>query len=200
MLWDSDTILISVDIETMGHIPEQNSMVALGAVAYNSYGEICGDFYTNIKQRPNTIVDPSVESFWKSNHEAYAMLQLNQVSCDRAMESFANWLFLSKFKKYVFMGYNVAYDIAFLRLYSHMYLEKYDSQKKLHLIPIELRAYMLGKLDITWEMTSKKNWHSLPFAFLLNQKSKLSKKVHHTALYDAELQGSVFWWLVNEAK
>lgn len=191
---DKTFTYLSVDVETTGNHPHKNSLLALAVIAYNAVGEIIGDYHSNILMRPETNYSPSTLDFWNNNKEAHNAVQLNPVNPLKVMSNFYEWL--KNFGQYTFIGYNVAYDVNFLSYYVDWAFAD-DTNRKINLIPIELRSFMLGRLNLTWKETAKSNWNNLPFAHLLLEESNLAKNLHHTPLYDAELQGKVFWWLMN---
>lgn len=189
----NDFTYLFLDIETSGNHPHKNSMLALATVAYNSFGERIGDFYSNLVMLPNSVYSKSNLEFWNDNKDAHKAATIDPKPIMTVMSTFYSWL--KNWGEYVFVGYNVAYDISFLSYYFDWTFGD-DENRKVNLIPIELRSYMLGCLNLSWKETSKSNWNNLPFHSLLLEESEYGN-IHHTALYDAELQAKVFWWLKN---
>lgn len=135
----SNIIYISLDIEADGPIPGVNSMLSLGAAAFeipewdthkpagktlNEWAPdlILSDFEVNIKPLMNASQDPKTMEWWAGEPKAWEYIQQNQVHAMTAMRQFSEWVH-SMPGNYVAVGYPAAYDFMWVYWYLRRFLE-----------------------------------------------------------------------------
>lgn len=89
---EAPEILVSIDGEFTGRIPGPNSMISLGAVAYNPEGQEISRFKINLLELPGSIRQNSAMKWWSEYPKAWKMATENPVEAKEAMERFAGWL------------------------------------------------------------------------------------------------------------
>lgn len=111
----------SIDIETDGLCPGLNSMISLGAVAFDPDKETIADFSINLKPLPDATPDPDTMKWWDSFPDAYKAATDLAVTPVSAMETFAAWV--SGFGDIPVACYwKPEFDGAFIRYYSFRFL------------------------------------------------------------------------------
>ena len=62
-----EEIYCSIDIETDGPIPPDNSMLSLGAAAFNKNGDLISTFSVNFKTLPHAVPNQDTTNWWAKN-------------------------------------------------------------------------------------------------------------------------------------
>ena len=68
-------IYVSVDIESYGPIPGDNSMLSIGSVAYDESGLLISTFSANIFPLHAAVENPVTMEFWGKQPRAWEELQ-----------------------------------------------------------------------------------------------------------------------------
>lgn len=96
------------------------------------------------------------------------------------MAAFKEWIeSVSEERSPVFVGFNAAFDWAFVNWYFHTYLGK----NPLGVSPLDIKAYFMGLKGTSWEDTRSSR---IPDTF------KGSAVQTHNALDDAQAQAQMF--------
>ena len=186
-------IYVSVDIEADGPIPADNSMLNLGAAAFDLSGKSplvpIATFEVNIEPALGATQDPDTMGFWARNPEAWAQIQKNPVPPDRAMEDFYAWTRALPGKP-VLVVYPT-YDFMWVRYYTVKHLGV-QRAKLFGFAALDIKTLAMGHLGTTFKNTAKrrmpKHWfHGSP-------------KHDHTGLADAISQGVLFVNLMKDIR
>lgn len=174
-------IYVSFDIETDGPIPGVNSMISLGAVAFNYLGKELGCWYEKIDSIGEQ--DPDTMEWWKGFPDAWREANDYTIDPESAMKSFEAWL-LDLPGKPVLMANPGAWDGMFVTWYSVKFLGRFLPSK--HRI-LDMRSFTMalfggGFMD---------SGHAEMKAIL--RETQASNPMPHMALYDAREQGQVFF-------
>jgi ribonuclease T len=165
---------ISVDIEAAGPFPPTYSMLSLGAVAVDVPQ---ATFYVELRPvNENSVpgamkvVGRTLEYFAQAGHDP-----------EDAMAAFRGWLgSVTKSGRPVFVGFNAAFDWAFVNFYFYQYL----GENSFGIGGIDIKSYYMGLSGCTWEDTRSSR---IPAEF------KGSSLRHtHNALDDAIEQAELF--------
>ena len=83
---------VSVDIEADGSIPGINSMLSLGAAAFQLPSRTpIATFEINLTPLPTATADPDTMKWWASQEEAWEYVNQNRRDPAEAMQEFAAW-------------------------------------------------------------------------------------------------------------
>jgi len=117
-------IFVSIDVEADGPIPGQNSMLQLGAAAFDLEADDprrpVSKFRVNLEELEGAVQDPGTMEWWSKQGDAYDKTRLNMVKPDYGMEMFARWLAAVADQtkgKLVVAGYPVTYDFMWAYWY-----------------------------------------------------------------------------------
>lgn len=164
---------ISVDIEASGPIPDEYSMLSLGACVV---GERDKNFYIELKPLNDNFLPRALEKTKFSMEE----LKIKGVKPAEAMASFEEWILkVSKDCRPVFVGFNATFDWMFC----HWYFMKFLGRDPFGISGLDTKAYYMGMQNCTWSETTKKK-------VKLNFPTKT--KHTHNALQDAIEQAELF--------
>lgn len=175
------TLYLSIDIETDGPTPRKNSMLSIGVAGFLESGQLLGTFEANLDPFPGASPDPrTMEEFWSKFPDQYKRTREHTISPADAMHSLIEWLYTWR-QEYnlVWVAYPVVFDVGFLNSYIYEFI---DNPPR---IPaIDLRSFVMGKLGVQYNKTSKRHWPS----------SWFNSDFQHThcALDDAIEQGYLF--------
>lgn len=174
-------VYISVDIETSGPFPPAYSMLSIGACLV---GESDTSFY--IELRP--ISEQAVAEAIKIVGKPLEHFATNGREVKVAMEEFERWVeSVSRERIPVFVGFNAAFDWAFVNWYFHTYLER----NPFGIGPIDVKSYFMGLRGCSWEETRSSR---IPEIF------KGAAKQTHNALDDARSQAQMFERMLQFAR
>ena len=136
---------ISVDIETTGLIVGEDNIASIGACVI---GNIKDKFYIELKPFTDSFRPESVEVAKLS----IDYLKQNGVDIKYGMEKFAEWV--NKHQRPVFVGFPLAFDMAFV----HQYFLKYLGNDPFGRTSagLDMKTYAMAKLDCDMRDTTKK--------------------------------------------
>jgi 3' exoribonuclease, RNase T-like len=174
----------SIDIETDGPIPGDNSMLSLGAVAFSSDGVMLDTFYINLEEMDTAIANEDTLKWWDKNQEAYQATRLNTVNPKLAIEQFVKWVD-SHPGKPVVVGYPVFFDYLFV----YWYIKHFGIKSSLSFSALDIKTYASAMLKLPYREATKKN---MPKEWFSDD-----KHTHH-ALDDAIEQGKLFINMLKE--
>jgi len=180
---------ISVDVETDGPIPSVNSMLGIGAVAFDTHEKLLSRFAVNLLPLENAVQNPATMLWWERHLIAWSYLQKNCVPADKAMADFHHWIMtISKQEdaKPVCVCYPSGFDFTFI----YWYLMRFTEHSPFGFQCIDLKTLAYAALGKSFKDVSKRN---MPLKWSLG-----NRKHSHIAVEDAEEQGYLFFAIRNE--
>lgn len=188
MLRMDKTTYISVDVETDGPVPGRNSMLSLGAAAFNRKGELLDKILINFEDLEGAEKDFATMQFWAENPEAYEATKTNRMFPIRGMTEFSRWL--RGFENPVFVFMPAKFDGLFVYWYMQTFLNLGFMNT-----PDEIDVKTLAMVALGEEnphFASKRFW---------KKAWKDNKTRHnHVAVDDAVEQGIQFIKILNALK
>lgn len=178
-------MLISVDIEADGKIPGRNSMLSLGAVAFDLDRNVYGKFSVNLKELEGAAPDEDTAAWWKTQPEAWKACRENIVEPSVAMHMWLDWL--RKFDKPTFVGYPATYDFMF----AYWYLVKFTDTSPFSFSGLDIKTYAAAVLDMPYRQATKRNYPKEWFG---------TEKHNHVAVDDAYEQAMLLCSMVDYRK
>ena len=136
-------VYISVDVEASGPCPPAYSMLSIGACLV---GNSEASFYAELRPISEQVVAEAIrvvgkplEYFTKNGREAKAVVG-----------EFEEWIkSVSRGRSPVFVGFNAAFDWAFVNWYFHTYL----GRNPFGIGPLDIKSYFMGLMGGSWEDT-----------------------------------------------
>ena len=166
-------IYISVDIEASGPVPPAFSMLALGAVVV---GDPKNAFYAELKPIGTQAVPEAMNVIGK----ALEYFLLKGRDPKGVIEEFNTWVSeVSRGGRPVLVGFNAAFDWAFVNWYFHEYI----GRNPFGIAPLDIKAYYMGLSGCAWQETRSSK---IPKRF------KGPTQQTHNALDDAKSQAEMF--------
>lgn len=167
-------IFISVDIETAGPIPEEYSLLSIGAC---NVGNETQTFSCELKPINRNAVPKALEVSGLS----LVRLEKEGLPPKEAMQLFSNWIENIAGTEYnvVFVGFNAAFDWSFINYYFHKYL----SSNPFGFTALDIKSYYMGMMKCEWKETSSSR---------IAKKLSPQRKGDHDALHDALYQAEIF--------
>jgi len=165
---------VSVDIEAAGPVPATYSMLSLGATAIH---DTKATFYVELQPinencvpEAMRVIGRTLQDFRRTGREPR-----------EAMILFRDWISsVANEGKPVFVGFNAAFDWAFVNFYFHHYL----GENPFGIGGIDIKSYYMGLSGCTWEDTRSSR---------IAAEFKGSSLPHtHNALDDATEQAELF--------
>jgi DNA polymerase III epsilon subunit-like protein len=180
-MMSSAEIYISVDVEASGPFPPTFSMLSIGACVV---GDREASFYAELKPISEQVVADAIkvvgkplEHFTKNGREPTVV-----------MAEFEEWVkSISRGQTPVFVGFNAAFDWAFVNWYFHTYL----GRTPFGIAPLDIKAYFMGLKGGRWEDTRSSR---IPDLF------KGAEEQTHNALDDAKFQAQMFEKMLRYAR
>ena len=184
-------IYISIDVETDGPIPGQNSMLSLGAAAflYGNLSPIASLAY-NLQSLPGASPDPDTMAWWgrEEQAEAWKACREQPQNPGLVMHNFLDWVqSISKVNdaKPVCVAYPSGFDFLFV----YWYLIKFTGKSPFSFSCLDIKTYAMAMLKKGYRECSKKG---MP-------KRWFSDAPHtHKAVDDAIEQGQLFMNMLKE--
>jgi DNA polymerase III epsilon subunit-like protein len=169
-------LYISVDVETSGPIPEEYSMLALGACVV---GDTARNFYVEFVPLNDNYTEQAMQTCDLSLSE----LRARGTEPRAAMEQFTAWLKSVADGKYpVFVGFNAPFDWSFVNYYFIKY-GGVDANPFGH-TAADIKAYYMGAFGTTWFDTGMRR--------LPPEIHPPDRPLAHNALDDAIQQADIF--------
>ena len=175
-------LYFSVDVETDGPIPGDNSMLSLGAVAFNEDGMEAGEFYMNLLRLPTAGEHRDTMNWWKNHPEEWKQATTNAYSATRVISRFVTWVeTLAKNHEShpIFVGYPAGFDFTFVYWYCHHFMKKCPFGFQ----AIDMKSFSMALLGLPFKDTVKQN---MPKDWFPRHKHT------HVAVEDAREQGLLF--------
>lgn len=169
---------ISVDIEAAGPVPGEYSMLSLGACLVESPETT---FYAELRPLNERFVPDALTV------AGFSLERLNEVGREPAevMAALRDWVAGTTGKRRaVFVGFNAAFDWAFVNWYFHVFL----GINPFGMGALDIKAYYMGLSGVTWAETSSS---------LLPGHFRSSQPQTHNALDDAIAQAEIFRKLLD---
>jgi DNA polymerase III alpha subunit (gram-positive type) len=174
----------SVDVETNGPIPGDNSMLSLGAAAFLPNGKMIDTFYVNFKEIENSYPNKDTMEWWEKNKEAYEATRQNTVDASQAIGQFVSWV--NKINgKPVFVGYPATFDFMFV----YHYIIHFGLQSPFSFSALDIKTYAMAVMKTEYRESTKKNMPKRWFS---------GSKHTHVAVDDAIEQGELFIAMLKE--
>lgn len=172
---------ISVDIETDGPIPGDNSMLSLGPAAFDPPSESVVDAWTlNFRALPGARQDPDTIAFWAKNQAAYKAATEDPKHPKDALLDFAKWLDgLKQDRKLVFVAYPAGFDWTFV----YWYFGHFKIKSPFGFSALDMKSYASAVLGLDFRESVKSNFPDAWFG---------TDPHTHEALDDAIEQGVTF--------
>jgi DNA polymerase III epsilon subunit-like protein len=174
----SDELYISVDVETSGPIPGRYSLLAIGAVVVGSPHQ---RFYMELRPiSPEFDMKAMAVSRLSLEH-----LLVSGTDPAEGMRSFARWVELqSREQTPVFVGFNAAFDWAFINWYFHTYI----GSNPFGFAPLDIKALYMGAFGSSWADTRSSR---------LRIGLRSVQPTTHNALDDAVWQAEAFQQILD---
>jgi DNA polymerase III epsilon subunit-like protein len=174
-------IYISVDVEASGPFPPAYSMLSIGACVVGDRG---ASFYAELKPISEQVVVKAIKVVGKPLEHF--------IKCGRepkvVMAEFEEWVkSISGGQTPVFVGFNAAFDWAFVNWYFYTYL----GRTPFGIAPLDIKAYFMGLKGVEWEDTRSSR---IPEMF------KGPAAQTHNALDDARSQAQMFERMLRHAQ
>lgn len=178
------TVFISCDIETNGPIPNPNSMLQLGAAAFDRSGELISTYQVNLEELPGGERCEKTMKWWAEQGDLFEKTRQNMVPPEKAMLEFCNWVeeTCRGRGKPVFAGYPVAWDFSFV----FWYLIRFVGRSPFSHSALDIKTLAAVALDkeLDYRQVSKS---SMP-------RDWFSESLHtHVAVDDAVEQGELMF-------
>jgi len=178
--------VVSVDVETDGHVPGLNSLLQIGAVAFNLKGKKLARFSINLKPLPEAKPGRSTMVWWKTQpEEIWKKVMSNQQDPKVAMLRYANWL--AQFPSPRMLMAPVLFDGCWLRYY----LQRFVGRSDLWHNAIDLRSVLFAFTGMY------QGDYQMAVEFLTG--NKYQNESPHLAVEDAEMQGQYLFWILEWA-
>lgn len=176
----SKPIYISVDIEADGPIPGPNSMLSIGAAAFQAESrKPLSTFTANLERLPGAMPDPDTMDWWDKQPDAWAEATRDPKNPAVAMRKFVEWLEGLPGKP-TFVGYPASYD----QMWAHWYAIRFVGRDPLGFSGIDIKTMASTLLCRPFREVSKR---SMPKEWFRG-----CPKHTHKALDDAIGQGIMF--------
>jgi len=179
-----NSVYVSLDIETNGPIPGDNSMLSFGAAAFTPEGKMIATFYSNLEELSDSRPDPDTMAWWATNKEAYEATRMAPRAPQVAIKDFIDWVNTLGGKP-VIVGYPIFFDYLFV----YWYIVHFGYKSPFSFSALDIKSYASSMLKLPYRETTKKN---MP-------KRWFSDKPHtHNGLDDAIEQGELFCNMLKE--
>lgn len=174
-------VYVSVDIEASGPCPPAYSMLSIGACVV---GNSDASFYAELWPISQDAVPEAIKVVGKSlEHFATSGRDPKEVMAD-----FEAWVrSVSRKRKPVFVGFNAAFDWAFVNWYFQTYL----GRNPFGIGPIDIKSYFMGLAGCTWDETRSSR--------IAGKFKRLAKQTHN-ALDDARSQAQMFEKMLRDPR
>lgn len=183
----TESVYVSLDIETNGSHPIENSMLSLGAAAYDMRGEL-GTFYRKIAPLPGSSPDPETMLWWRQFPEELAEATTDPEPIGKVFNDYSDWIKdLAKGRPIVHAATPSAWDGYWV----YYYLMKFVGES-----PSKHRCLDIRTLAMV--VTSEEYHRAHPHKAGEYLGVKVGPGQPHNALYDAQEQGKVMMKCLKE--
>jgi hypothetical protein len=185
-------IYVSIDIETDGPCPGLNSMLALGAAAFDDEGNMAGTWYSTLEPLTGAEANAETIAWWQTQPEAWEEVCRNQKDPADAMKHFARWCeALKRAGTLIPVAKPAGFDYPFVLYYLHLFA----GRNPLGIACLDLRSYTAGLMGSSrYRPADMRKW------ILANtEKPDLAGLRPHVAVDDAIEQGRIFMALRKRA-
>jgi hypothetical protein len=175
-------IFVSIDIETDGQCPGLNSMLALGAVAYDGQENQVSVWYATLAPLMDCFPDPDTMAWWETQPEARAEVFGSRNRSQDMIPDFGYWCEALPGRP-VAVAWPAVFDFAFV----NYYLWRFFHRNPLGYDALDIRSYANG-------LARYGSYHGLPEDQVRSMAGKVDTaglRPHH-ALDDAIGQGRLF--------
>jgi len=173
-------VYVSVDIESDGPCPGLNSMLQLGAVAFDEWGKELDSFQRNLELLPEATQNASTMEWWSGRQNVYDATRVDTVSPQMAMKAMDSWL-LTLGARPVFVAYPAGFDFTFVYWYMH----KFIGGCRFGFQALDLKSYASAVLSRGFKNTVKSKMPAHWFEGLPEH--------NHVAVDDAREQGMLYF-------
>lgn len=184
-------IYISLDMEADGPIPGVNSMLSLGATAYDAQGAEVDAFSENLEALPGAVQNPATMKWWADYPDAWARTTASPANPSHVMQRFALWLHELE-RRYkaecVMVAYPASYDYGFVLYYARLFLGSDPFNSRV----VDMRSFAMGLLGKDYALAAKAK---MPGRWYLNVPPHT-----HVAVEDARSQGVLFINMLLESR
>lgn len=182
-------IYISIDVETDGPIPGQNSMLSLGAAAFLPGSlEPVASFSRNLEMLPEASPDPDTMKWWDTQPKAWEACRDHIEKPEFVMHNFRNWVEAVS-QQHDAKPVCVAYPAGFDFMFVYWYLIRFTTKSPFSFSCIDIKTYAMAVLKKGYRGCNKKGMPSNWF----------SDAPHtHLAVDDAIEQGQLFMNILKE--
>lgn len=172
-------IYISCDVETNGPIPNPNSILQLGAAAFDLEGKLLSTFSANLEELPGGSACEKTMEWWSKQGDLYEKTRENQMPPEKVFKDFVLWI-ESQGRSPVFVGYPGAWDFSFV----YWYLIRFVGRSPFSHSALDIKTLIAVAQDCHYRSATKAN---IP-------REWLPEKAHtHVAVDDAIEQGELFF-------
>jgi hypothetical protein len=170
---------ISIDVETNGPCPGINSMLQIGAAAFDEEGQLLEDISYNLELLKGSVADPKTMAWWLGKKDAYENTRFNIYHPQEAMGKFVAWV--RKFPKPTALAYPAGFDFPWVYYYCHLL----TGDCPFGFQCLDIKSYAAAILKVPYREATKKN---MPHGWFVG----LPKHTHDAA-DDAIEQGMLFF-------
>jgi len=185
----SREIYFSIDIETDGPIPGQNSMLSLGAAAFlPGNPEPVATFSRNLALLEGATSNPGTMAWWETQPEAWKICREHPEDPEFVMKDFRNWVDAVS-EEHNAKPVCVAYPAGFDFMFVYWYLIRFAEKSPFSFSCIDIKTYAMAVLKKGYRDSTKKG---MP-------KRWIPEAPHtHKAVDDAIEQGKLFMNILRE--
>lgn len=180
-------IYVSIDIETDGPAPSLNSMLALGAAAFDENENELGTWYSTLTSLTDAQQNPDTMAWWQTQPEAWSEVNKNCRYPGIAIPDFVSWCENLPGKP-VAVGWPIAFDFAYVNYYCWLFMNR----NPLGFSGLDIRSYEHALADRTGVAVS--DLHAS-----VEAETDISGLLPHVAVDDAVKQGRWFMALRRRA-
>lgn len=182
---NNDEIYVSTDIESDGPIPGPNSMLSLGAAAYQPDGKLKSTFEVNLETLKGAKGDPATMQWWAGRPNQWKACREFLRPPEDAMKLYVEWVEELPGKP-VFVGYPATFDFLFV----YWYMIKFVGRSPFSFSALDIKSFTMAVLKSTFRGSTKKSMPKRWFEGL--------PKHTHIAVDDAIEQGALFCKILAE--
>ena len=149
---NNDEIYVSTDIESDGPIPGPNSMLSLGAAAYQPDGKLLCTFEVNLETLPGAKGDPSTMQWWAGRPNQWEKCREFMRPPENAMKLYVEWVEGLPGQP-VFVGYPATFDFLFV----YWYMMKFVGRSPFSFSALDIKSFTMAVLKSTFRGSTKKS-------------------------------------------